>query len=197
MKERPIPFSDPMVKAILEGRKTMTRIVVKPQPEMVFEGESLPDGNSYGGWEPKLPPWSQWPYQIGMLLWVRETLKRMDTGTGVHAPIASYSMDDKIVSIRDRKSPVGCAAISWRWKRNTLSSRFMPRAASRITLEITGVRVERLNHMNDDDAIKEGFRWSNEASPLDCFMCLWNKLNGTKHPWASDPRVWVIEFKKL
>ena len=78
---------------------------------------------------------------------------------------------------------------------------FMPRWASRINLEITGVRVERLNALTEADAIAEGIAPFEDAignpEPKAAFATLWDKINGKKHPWASNPFVWVIEFKRV
>lgn len=80
----------------------------------------------------------------------------------------------------------------------------MPRWASRLTLEITKVRVERLQSISEEDAKAEGFTKSEpigdtgfEATAKRRFMSLWDRINGKKHPWASNPWVWVIEFKTV
>jgi hypothetical protein len=85
---------------------------------------------------------------------------------------------------------------------------FMPRWASRITLEITSVRVERLGEITEEDAEKEGIelkgykKWRPPDTEIpytrrDHFEALWDSINGKKHPWASSPWVWVIEFKRV
>ena len=90
-------------------------------------------------------------------------------------------------------------------------SAYMPRWASRITLEITGVRVERLQEISEADADKEGFNEDfphkvfpeyfnqdmGDYSIPECFGMLWDSINGKKHPWESNPFVWVIEFRKV
>lgn len=213
MKERPILFSGPMVQAILDGRKTMTRRVVKPQPEMELDGEILPDGTGGYGWGPVLPPWSKWPYQIGDRLWVREKHKLWLPEGGpewscLYADgksrdrLATWDEGDQYLSPED----VGLHVLPKHWR----PSIHMPRWASRITLEITNVRVERLQEITADDAIKEG---ANPEFEVDIatfvhggaipgsthylgFKHLWNSINGKKHPWLSDPWVWVVEFKR-
>ena len=201
MKETGILFNGEMVRAILDGRKSVTRRVVKPQPEMVFDGESLPDGNTYGGWEPILPPWSKWPYQIGDRLWVRETHWVNCAGN------KDGSGKDIIYRADDPNWPYG-----WR------PSIFMPRWASRITLEIVNVRVERLQEITEEDAEKEGIRrtdaegmrswpWLGADHPTkgtpkvfpsarQAFASLWDSTTD-KHPWSINPYVWVIEFKRV
>lgn len=199
VKERPILFSGPMVRAILDGKKTQTRRVIKPQPEMELDGECLPDGSCYGGWEPVLPPWCKWPYQNGMRLWVRETWGKTVEGTVCY-----------------RANEPGSIVSRWR------PSIHMPRLASRITLEITGVRVERLQEMRRDDAFAEGVEHVNPysvtpglppgmpacfknyqkddgwfaADPVASFRSLWQSINGPGS-WDASPWVWVIEFRMV
>ena len=129
MKERPILFSAPMVRAILDGRKTMTRRVVKTQSVKydVINGVPCP--------RPIPCPYGK----PGDRLWVRETWAyRMDYSR------IYYRADENLASIVNR--------LNDRW----VPSIFMPRAASRITLEITGVRVERLQNITEEDALSEG-----------------------------------------
>ena len=188
MRSKPILFSAPMVQAILAGRKMMTRRVVKPQPiRKPVECGWVPSGwsiesepNEYGVKgcdciEVKCP------YEIGDRLWVRETWRGCDEDF----PNLSYRADCTGSVI-----PKG-------WK----PSIFMPRWASRITLEVTDVRVERLQEITEADAIAEGFRATQnergEGSSATCwFRHLWEKLNGEKHPWSANPWVWIISFTK-
>ena len=159
MKERPILFSAPMVRAILEGKKTQTRRVIKPQPENLVEGKAIniPYGyypDRYNGenlwtfWGPKgskdqgkcTLPLSKCPYgQRGDRLWVREAFHICP-----HHEDYFYRADDENL-------PLKCKAHT-KWK----PSIHMPRRASRITLEITGIRVERLQDISEEDAVAEG-----------------------------------------
>jgi hypothetical protein len=193
MRERPILFSGPMVRAIMDGRKTMTRRVVKPQPEMVFDGESLSDGNAYGGWEPKLPPWSKWPYQLGDTLWVRETWKLWEDPQDGHDWVL-YRAGGKMSFPNVPDLPMPNDPFADKWK----PSIFMPHWASRITLEVTGVRVERLQEITEKDAISEGIISSDyDKTYRYAFSVLWDSINGKKYPWSDNPWVWVIEFRHM
>lgn len=190
MKERPILFSGPMVRAILEGKKTQTRLVMNPQPETL---------NNTISW--KRSNWSPEPYVIitdkcqhgrpGDRLWVRETFMPMPH---LNAK-AFYRATDPLVG--------------GKWK----PSIFMPRALSRITLEIEMVRVERLNEISEGDAIAEGCsRMDNgffagephkiKGTPTCCtspeiaYARLWESINGVGS-WAENPWVWVIKFRRI
>lgn len=186
MKERPILFSAPMVRAILEGRKTMTRRVIKPQPEIrEISGLTVYPVDVYKPTYSLSQILNKCPYgQPGDNLWVRETFNadwcdhviyRADGGSAV---AAGYAEEPK-------------------WK----PSIFMPRCASRINLEITNVRVERLNDISEEDARAEGAELSCGEMRQDypnykrTFKRLWESINGTG-AWEANPFVWVIEFKK-
>lgn len=179
MKERPILFSGPMVRAILEGRKTQTRRVVKPQPAHIpgigtvlnidtITGRACPYGNP------------------GDRLWVRETWahRRWMLGDASPNPTTVYRADGE-----DLK---GCA----RWR----PSIHMPRWASRIALEVVSVRVERLQDISEDDAKAEGVtikgtsRYDGEAR--DAFEALWCSINGADS-WEINPWCWCISFKVI
>ena len=176
MKERPILFSAPMVRAILAGTKTQTRRVVKPQPASVpgyREGDAL---NCNG--KPVMCPHGH----TGDRIWVREAhviVGPGDIGYGITVdhPVARYRATEPDLFV------VG----GWR------PSIHMPRWASRITLEITGIRVERLNDISDDDAIAEGM--ANDDAWYD-YMRLWEQINGPGS-WEANPWVWVISFKRI
>lgn len=182
MTERPILFSGPMVRAIIDGRKTQTRRVVKTQPQVTTSNDA--------SWrDPKGDMWrnaSQFardccPYGVpGDRLWVREAIWT----DGASDPLSCYAADfDTRPSYAVRKIP----------------SIHMRRDDSRITLEIVSVRVERLNEINLHDAFAEGCPadCGGHADSGDWFEWLWNSINADKHPWDSNPWVWVVEFKKL
>ena len=189
MKERPILFSGPMVKAILDGSKTQTRRVVKrldvrsgmPQPEM----DSLLSLCPYG--------------KPGDRLWVRET----------------FGIDDEDGSVLYFADPDTAQAAEHarvcedRYPRRRASIH-MPRWASRILLEITDVRVERLCDISEDDARAEGIEYSerfkgycvgmaehyNSHDPRLSYASLWESINGPDS-WAANPWVWVVEFRRI
>lgn len=211
MKERPILFSGEMVRAILEGRKTQTRRVIKNQAHWWKDVWRHP----YGGWiaadAPKpLIPLTQYdkkggfpcPYgQVGDRLWVREALhKDMEKKDTI------YDLDCQPVFYNGEFPKL----VPWKWEKIKLPSIFMPRWASRITLEITSIRVERLQEIKEEDAIAEGVAidrghcyevaghpvWVHNTART-CFETLWDSINGKKYPWESNLWVWVIEFKRL
>lgn len=167
MKERPILFSAPMVRALLSGAKTQTRRVVKPQP---YENGS-PEHFSIS----ELSKFCHYG-QPGDRLWVRETF------FGGYPGVANTLY----------RATHADAAVKWR------PSIFMPRQASRLTLEITGVRVERLTTISVSDAIAEGYDGSVD-DPIDpsvkWYSRLWESINGAGS-WAANPWVWVIEFRR-
>jgi hypothetical protein len=209
VKERPILFSGEMVRAILDGKKTQTRRVIKKV--IVFSSQDkLPNGWS---WEKRVfkdsegyddaefigvPPS---PFgQPGDCLWVRETwdVRFLE---GVLEKQLCFRAD--MTSIKCPENFKGELNYNWR------PSIFMPRWASRILLEIVNIRVERLQDITESDAEKEGMTVKKVNIPQpgfkvgdplesyrDVFKFLWNSING-KYPWESNPWVWVIEFKKV
>jgi hypothetical protein len=186
VKERPILFSTPMVKAILEGRKTVTRRVVKGRPlewlqPCMFTPEFVADqGNN------------NCPYgQPGDILWVRETFSQV-------------AEDRFIYKVDGDKHP-----LDWPWK----PSIHMPRAACRLRLEILSITVEKLQDISEEDAIREGIepqpafenipQWKDYTNngcttgwPCVSFASLWQSING-KESWDANPFCWVINFRKL
>ena len=187
VKECPIIFSGEMVRAILDGRKTQTRRIIKPQPEHVWGFGVRHDDPEYfsahvrysGGHQPD--PWIHCPYgKPGDSLWVRETWSEL-----IHGEKAIY------------RSGYGKYAPLITWK----PSIFMPRWASRISLEITGVRVERLVDITDSDCYAEGITsLQNDilGEPYYSFKELWDRINAKRgYLFASNPWVWVIEFKRI
>jgi hypothetical protein len=198
-KERPILFSAPMVRAILDGGKTQTRRVAKhPLAQAAvrinsYKGQSefdciLPDGT--GGI-------IQCPYgKPGDRLWVRETWAYERDGTGCP--------DDTGILYRATDPGWDDEETGLRWR----PSIYMPRRASRILLEITDIRVQRLQEISEEDARAEGIdddaadkvlmmaEAMNQREPrpfASAFETLWEDINGT-NSWAANPRVWVVAF---
>lgn len=229
--EKPILFSDPMVRAILEGRKTQTRRIVKPQ--LVWKERH---GLCGDGWHWKTPAvqldaWDEkdlsaamkehCPYgQPGDRLWVRETFciessDEYSIDECVEAKdgrpfkpetdeecwqVPHYRATEPNVWITSDDDTEG-AEERTRWK----PSIHMPRWASRITLEVTGVRVQRLNLISNEDAIAEGIDcvWRGDNGPQEFdqvphFKKLWDSINAARgFGWDTNPFVWVITFKRI
>lgn len=201
MRERPILFSAPMVRAILEGRKTQTRRVVK-----LPEGHSIiPRGDVPGFFTLRTKAVSHHKVEPrgvtcpqgapGDRLWVRE---------GVHCDEDKgwcYDADGTPMNWRPQDEDVGVAWLETRpAKRSWYPSIHMPHWASRLTLEIVSVRVERLQEISENDAEAEGCEPALPVSDKR-WVCgyrrLWESINGKRAPWASNPWVWVIEFKRV
>ena len=194
MRERPILFSGPMVRAILDGRKTMTRRVVKPVPSDVWGHGVVTDTRStkFGKFCVHMrgefcgDVHVDCPYGApGDRLWVRETFAPME-------PIMSPPEMQGGVLYRASWSYENTEPI---WK----PSIFMPRRASRITLEIAGVRVERLREISLGDAMGEGCPFPNMADgddPRQWFADLWKSINGAD-TWDANPWVWVVMFRRV
>lgn len=173
MKEKPILFSTPMVRAILDGRKTQTRRIVKPQPYPDLDDRMDPIAKGI-----LLDPLRTVKYQKGMILWVRETWRPT-----LHSFPIGPRWDYRATAEEDGAPTEGP------WK----PSIFMPKEASRIRIEITNVRIERLWDISKKDAIAEGVQ---TLYPVDHYKRLWESING-KGSWNKNPCVWVIQFKKI
>lgn len=203
MKERPILFNGPMVRAILDGRKTQTRRILKAQP---FAVETSAFGPPHVCWsENEMPCFEplDCPYgQPGDRLWVRETwCCKMDDGNFVYDAKGEHecyyaatekdhiTKDDGNGGVAFRED--GTEASPW------VSPLFMPRWASRITLEVTAVRVERLNDISPDDCRAEGMpKDNNDIGVRYAYGQFWNQINGPGS-WHLNPWVWVITFKRV
>ena len=185
MKNRAILFNGPMVRALLNGSKTQTRRIYKSK-----NGGLQPRANDLPGMRQVL---RECPHgQPGERLWVRETFcHKWDHERG-YLDEYWYRASTPDVDHVDggEKSP---------W----MPSIHMPRVASRITLEITGVRVERLQDISDADAWAEGID-SAEALSMGCttgaaraaYSALWERINGADS-WDANPWVWVVEFRQI
>lgn len=197
-KETPVLFNAPMVRALIEGRKTQTRRIIKPQPP---EGAAKCGPNSYEG--PGGPTWwwtnddetKLWPRpkldkaiacpfgKPGDRLWVRETWQT--------DPVGEFGECYKATGHNPK-----CAIHGHLWR----PSIHMPRWASRLTLEIVAVRVERLQEISENDAIAEGAWRSRNPALVSIwppeFENLWESINGPGS-WEANPWVWVISFRKV
>jgi hypothetical protein len=210
-KEHPILFAGEMVRALLDGRKTQTRRVVKPEPPDEWEPGyygMLQPTDEFG--EPAEPDpkrdrwgvcdvyaeWGAWcPYGVpGDRLWVREAF--FDTAPYAHAPL--FMGRSERFAYRADQEFIGCH----RWK----PSIHMPRRTSRITLEVKAVRVERVQAITFEDALAEGVA---EAAPvqygdgyqrdtIERFQTLWDTINKARgYGWDANPWVWVVEFERV
>lgn len=193
---KPILFSTPMVQAILEGRKTQTRRVVKPQPDE----DGLAKFILSQRWEDTSGKVYPCPYgQPGDVLWVREnylkppiTSDKMIRDGADTWPKFEYVASCSETEIEQYKD--------WGWKLKP--SIHMPNAACRLFLQIESVRVERLQEISEADAIAEGVTdfGKQEFHPIwtakKAFKSLWQFINGTES-WEANPWVWVVTFKKI
>lgn len=188
MADRPILFNTEMVKAILEGRKTQTRRIVKPNTRKFRDAgyividkindTSLPRYSSFqisDGLDERCIMIEK-PFNVGDVLWVRETFCDVSLGHPWY-----YKADGDL-------RPEGWKGERW------IPSIHMPKEAARIFLKVKGVRAELLRDMNDSDLENEGFRdWIR-------FISLWNSTiksaDCDKYDWNANPWVWVIEFER-
>lgn len=210
---KPILFNSEMVCAVLDGRKTQTRRVIKPQPNdnQLFVAD-YGDGNKlYADENP--PQEVMCPYgRVGDELWVRENTRTICYQRG-----DKFAYGEHCIEYIADKQLVKCPEEHHDWWRHnwhirpstTLPSIFMPRWASRITLEITNIRVERVQEISRADAVAEGI--SHEVcdhghksvctagcrpEPEYKFRDLWDSINAKRgYGWEKNPYVWVVEFE--
>jgi len=235
MRERPIIFNAEMVRAVLDGRKTQTRRIMKVQPESnqfglrrIIASAERSDTGKYHWTESnatgnhiRSAPFSCPFGAVGDRLWVKETwsvvshafdddglmidyvpdrpakaVHEKPFGRGYYSGHAIYAADGGFTWGDDD----GCVDGRSCWK----PSIHMPRWASRITLEMNGVRVERLNSMTEKDALAEGCLGGHDsipgyqysATPHEHFHHVWQSIYGADS-WQANPWVWVVEFKRM
>jgi hypothetical protein len=197
MRERPIIFNGEMVRAILAGTKTQTRRVLKPQPELVIQNGVL----SFKGCAATSHVLS--PYgQHGDRLWVREAWRTVREADDMPPRDTSYA--NRFWYEADAHADHHGHQLGYGKLRPSM---FMPRWASRITLEITDVRIERLRDISEADALAEGVErcvsdtslvesgLANGSIHADRFAKLWESINGAGS-WEMNPPVWCISFRR-
>lgn len=200
---KPVLFNTEMVKAILEGRKTVTRRVINRDTSNQFdcEADGTPiayidqaTGDSY-------KPWEVCRFKKGDYLYVRETWCKgaIDCGEESDGRDVLYvsqceGEDDYILKAHALHENIGIEDVVWR------PSIHMPKEAARIFLKVTDVRVERLKTMTIEDCEKEGV-YCGHNGDIFAFMDLWNstikKSDLDKYGWEANPWVWVIEFERV
>lgn len=208
--EHTMIFNSEMVRATLDGRKTHIRRPIKPQPKIIhalYSDKSLETERIFKNGDQRIHCPDG---KIGERLWVRETwgiwkegeLCSLSTFEYVDYDQGSFKAKlEKGYELRYKADNATCN--KWR------PSIHMPRWASRITLEITNIRVERVQEITEEDAKAEGCRSADLASGRECFLneelgsyklhfkSLWDSIYSKKFPWDSNPWVWVIEFKRI
>jgi len=223
IKERPILFSGPMVRAILDGRKTVTRRPVKglqiPKEDPAM-GETRQRWSAVGQRDPRygfcvfgeteqacameLGEFGACPYgHYGERLWVRETTE-IDEQTCDRVALSRYAADQQPVLYSGCENPDYTGSVAhWDYPRRSRPSIHMPRWSSRLLLEITSVRVERLQDISEEQAEAEGVDFLRHAPEADetltakqLFECLWSGINGDAS-WKANPWVWVVAFKRI
>lgn len=209
--ERPILFSGLMVKAILDGKKTQTRRVIKLRDGSAPEedGYDIPRGEDNKpldyvmDFSKTYPNWQQLdcPYgKPGDRLWVRETWNAMNRQGQWWHDVKALKAERELYNWA-WTNPIYPALqeIPPKW----LPSIHMPRAASRITLEVVKIRVEQVQDISEEDAVAEGcVVWSENGQITDTavsdYAQLWNEINLARgFGWDVNPWVWVVEFKKV
>jgi len=207
MKERPILFNSAMVRAILDGRKSQTRRVIVPtmaprvaprhlEPCSINGKQVL---HVWAGSHADYPSekWFICPYGApGDRLWVRETWAYVGPGSGSDRPEyveqtknpENHTLGNVWYKANEMHAFHASCSPYFRWS----PSIHMPRWASRLTMEVTGVRVERVQSISEGDAKVEGVKSAAE------FCALWDEINGKRgYGWDANPWVWVVEFKRV
>lgn len=213
MTARPIIFSAPMIRALLDGQKTQTRRIVKPQPTTSFwEPYSCPDGRwnwvmkntGMGSGDPFRCRFGQ----PGDLLWVREVWALCGSLANVRPKDFEFPHIVLRDGLRYQSDDDGYDGTVQYWR----PSIHMPRWASRLTLRLTDVRIERLQEISEADAQAEGitgphyvgyqayFLPGDSKPRYSCataaFECLWESLHGPDS-WATNPWVWALTFELI
>ncbi|EUD09183.1 hypothetical protein PO864_17890 [Providencia alcalifaciens] len=227
MKERGIIFNTEMVRAIIDGRKTQTRCIAKFKPidkALNFNFSGLRAGNYHAGikdgrcvlrstdgatWNDRTYPLTC-PYgKVGDRIWVRETwqgpLVDVEKAYDLFKDPTPYQKVENCVYKADGGYAPEYIDCDDNFRQGWRPSTQMPRWASRITLEITDVHVERLQSISEEDAKAEGFDNSQSDAansigwfekPIRAFRRAWGNIYGNDG-WDSNPWVWVIEFKRV
>jgi len=221
MKARPILFSGPMVRALLDGRKTQTRRIVKPQPPAAAKDAGViasgSDSNGIWWWLDSTdlmeagPVGDEFrcPYGVpGDLLWVRETHAQFAVGEGRDRPVpqcAAYrstcAADGTFDYVNGRGEVMNLKITKW------TSAIHMPRWASRLTLRLHDVRVQRLREISEADSRAEGARCLDIVSGRETmderigsyashYRHIWEEING-QGSWNANPWVWALTFAVL
>jgi len=210
---KPILFNTEMVQAILEGRKTVTRRIMKPQPlfktsrKYIFADETCPKK-----FEDCDNIFDVYQYQVGDILYVRETwgnwsYDNQESNAVYYQYRADYPSGAKTYMYDEAHE---CDLPKWH------PSIHMPKEAARIFLKVTDVRVERLQDVTEEQAIKEGIgslfldyiaysgdlKYSvpmeHETLAIEQFELLWDSINLKRgYGWETNPWVWVIEFERV
>ncbi|MEN4604112.1 hypothetical protein ABEG90_16005 [Pantoea agglomerans] len=215
MRERPIIFNADMVRAVLDGRKTQTRRIMREQPEVIPKED---EHGKPGFWIPFNAGKTMvrnddmhiaCPFGLkGDRLWMRETFRVHSRATDVATLVYKASEQQSWTQQTHRVPIEKCnkPAVVDKWT----PSIHMPRWASRITLEITCVRVERMYDISEADARAEGVEqlrggfwrhyqpgWTqHQLSARGSFVTLWKSIYG-EESWQANPWVWVVEFKRV
>lgn len=213
-RAKPAPCFKPELRAkILDGSKTQTRRIMKPQPtwENTSHPAMLPGGRCLFGViaEGGRMEWVSPHGGPGTIWYIREPLKRSDDGNN----FIVYADDGEAPTqpVSDPYRPAEDHVIPWRWQRDSLPQIHMPRELARHFVRVTDVRVERVQEISEADADAEGFGgdfpcsafpdvfqgdWSHLSIP-ECFGVLWDSIHGKTHPWEANPWVWVYTFELL
>lgn len=222
MTEKPIIFSAPMVRAILAGRKTQTRRLLRfpawatengqPMATVLHNLQHVGGVAYYVDGAPRKTMTLRWAK--GDRLWVKEThawADQMAEGVEREDPVCVAYRADQTAIAHEHENVHYLDTTGWNWDRfKWRPSIYMPRWASRLTLEVTAVRVERLQDITELDALEEGVEGVTQNGRLngvegeyvagparDEFATLWDSINAKRATWASNPWVAVVEFKPV
>jgi len=206
-----IMFKPDMIKAIVEGRKTQTRRVIKPQPPSDaidvfgwFAPEIQSNKAPEGLWmeDKNGLKFLQKPrYQVGEVVYIKETLYRHP-----YLDEAGYMLDQTPVFINQTIGD----CLKWRWQKDILTGMFMPQEAARYFIRITDVRAERLQEISLADIYAEGCPlekatvftdpesgYQLKSDAYEWFNDIWNSINKPPYDWNNNPWVWVYSFERL
>lgn len=170
---KPIIMQSWGVRATMKGKKTQTRRIIKPQPSNMDDKlrRSYVESDAL------------WKYPVGSMLWVRETWAPFPDDPPWRA---EYKADGEIGE-DGQHVPM--------WSKRWRPSIHMPRWASRLTLRITDVRVQRLQEITEEDAIAEGCEYKPGMTCRNVFAALWDSINGKRATWSSNPWVYAISYE--